>query len=115
MERYFQKARERIEEPAEGSERGRARVSRKIRINSPPEVEERAEDRDQTEDEQKENAQKNQKKMRELLKFIRSGNSDNAKLNNIIYFDLDGHQHIGFENVVGGMADDIHELAENNS
>ena len=115
MERYFQKARERIEEPAEGREGSRARVSRKIRINAPPEVEERAKDREQTEDEQKENTQKNWKKMRELLKFIRSGNADNAELHNIIYFDLDGHQHVGFENVIAGLADDIHELAEENN
>lgn len=53
--------------------------------------------------------------MRELLKFIRSGNADNAELHNIIYFDLDGHQHVGFENVIAGLADDIHELAEENN
>lgn len=53
--------------------------------------------------------------MKELLEFIRSGRADNAELQNIIYFDLDGHQQIGFENVIAGMADDIHELAENNN
>lgn len=53
--------------------------------------------------------------MKELLQFIRSGNADKAGLHSIIYFDLDGHLHVGFENVIAGLADDIHELAENNS
>lgn len=60
--------------------------------------------------------------MKELLRAIRNAKKDNVTLENLIeglsrmtYTDINGNFRVGFENVIAGLADDVHELAENNN
>lgn len=53
--------------------------------------------------------------MKKLLAAIRKSNEDNAQLMYITYTDINGQLKAGFENVIAGLADDVHELAENNN
>lgn len=50
--------------------------------------------------------------MKELRKILMSAKWDHQRLNEITYVNINREGRTGFANVINGMSDDIHTLAE---